>query len=184
MASSRAPAVTAWGSDRRDSVGGGWRTRRLFMRRSVSRTLFGVEYPFRPLDLREILITISGESNEGSSLAGVPAAGPFEEPRRGRRLGRAPWGVARRADGAARFGEFFPPAAGSVRMKRVDLLSSAPGAADPVAEVRRLRRQLRRERARRQAAESMGEPMTVDLNGPVRQLRTAHVELLERADQS
>ena len=66
----------------------------------------------------------------------------------------------------------------------MDLLSSAPGAADPVAEVRRLRRQLRRERARRQAAESMGERATADLYDPVRQLRTAHVELLERADQT
>ena len=69
-------------------------------------------------------------------------------------------------------------------MKRVDLLSSATGAADPVAEVRRLRRQLRRERARRQAAESMGERATADLYDPVRQLRSAHVELLERADQT
>ena len=66
----------------------------------------------------------------------------------------------------------------------MDLLSSAPGAADPVAEVRRLRRQLRRERARRQAAETMGERATADLYAPVRQLRTAHVELLERADQT
>ena len=62
--------------------------------------------------------------------------------------------------------------------------ASATGSADPVAEVRRLRRQLRRERARRQAAESIGERATADLYDSVRELRTAQVELLERADQT
>ena len=73
--------------------------------------------------------------------------------------------------------------AGQDQVSGMDLLSTVPGA-DPIAEVRRLRRQLRRERARRQAAESMGERATADLYGPVRQLRHAHVELLERADQT
>ncbi|MEO7350910.1 MAG: GAF domain-containing sensor histidine kinase [Marmoricola sp.] len=64
----------------------------------------------------------------------------------------------------------------------MDLMST--GSADPIAEVRRLRRQLARERARRQAAESIGERATTDLYDSVRELRTAQVELLERADQT
>jgi signal transduction histidine kinase len=64
----------------------------------------------------------------------------------------------------------------------MDLMST--GSADPIAEVRRLRRQLARERARRQAAESIGERATSDLYDSVRELRTAQVELLERADQT
>ena len=62
--------------------------------------------------------------------------------------------------------------------------SSTTGSADPAAEVRRLRRQLQRERARRRAAESIGERATADLYESVRELRTAQVELLERADQT
>ena len=65
-----------------------------------------------------------------------------------------------------------------------DLMSNPTGAADPIAEVRRLRRELRRERARRQAAESIGERATADLYDSVRELRTAQAELLERADQA
>lgn len=67
---------------------------------------------------------------------------------------------------------------------RVDLVSPDTGSGDPIAEVRRLRRQLRRERARRQAAESIGERVTADLYDSVRELRTAQVDLLERADQT
>jgi two-component system phosphate regulon sensor histidine kinase PhoR len=63
-------------------------------------------------------------------------------------------------------------------------VSSSTGSADPLAEVRRLRRQLARERARRQAAESIGERATADLYDSVRELRSAQVELLERSDQS
>lgn len=65
----------------------------------------------------------------------------------------------------------------------MDLMHST-GSADPMAEVRRLRRQLARERARRQAAESIGERATEDLYDSVRELRTAQVELLESADQT
>ncbi|MCW2712483.1 MAG: hypothetical protein JWP24_2677, partial [Marmoricola sp.] len=65
----------------------------------------------------------------------------------------------------------------------MDVISSN-GAADAVAEVRRLRRQLARERARRRAAESLGERATADLYDWVRELRSAHVELIERADQA
>ena len=66
----------------------------------------------------------------------------------------------------------------------MELLSStSSGPADPVTEVRRLRRQLRREQARRQAAESIGERATADLYDSVRELRSAQAELLEKADQ-
>jgi two-component system phosphate regulon sensor histidine kinase PhoR len=65
----------------------------------------------------------------------------------------------------------------------VEVLSSTDSA-DPVAEVRRLRRQLRRERALRQAAETMGERANAELYASVRELRSAQVELLERADQT
>jgi signal transduction histidine kinase len=65
----------------------------------------------------------------------------------------------------------------------VEVLSSTDSA-DPAAEVRRLRRQLRRERALRQAAEAMGERANAELNASVRELRSAQVELLERADQT
>ncbi|ROR92003.1 sensor histidine kinase [Nocardioides aurantiacus] len=66
----------------------------------------------------------------------------------------------------------------------MELLSSeTSGSADPVTEVRRLRRQLRREQARRQAAESIGERATADLYDSVRELRSAQAELLEKADQ-
>jgi two-component system phosphate regulon sensor histidine kinase PhoR len=63
-------------------------------------------------------------------------------------------------------------------------LRSSTGSADPMAEVRRLRRQLARERARRLAAESIGERATADLYDSVRKLRSSRVELLERADQT
>ncbi len=67
---------------------------------------------------------------------------------------------------------------------RMELLSSTTtGPADPAAEVRRLRRQLRREQVRRQAAESIGERATADLYESVRELRGAQAELLEKADQ-
>jgi signal transduction histidine kinase len=62
--------------------------------------------------------------------------------------------------------------------------SSWTGSADPVAEVRHLRRQLARERARRRAAESVGERDTADFYDSVRQLRSAHADLLEAEDQS
>jgi two-component system phosphate regulon sensor histidine kinase PhoR len=62
--------------------------------------------------------------------------------------------------------------------------SSTAGSADPIAEVRRLRRQLAQERARRQMAESVGERATADLTQSVRELRSAQVDLLERSDQS
>ncbi len=63
-------------------------------------------------------------------------------------------------------------------------MSSTAESADTIAEVRRLRRQLARERARRQAAETLGERVTADLSESVRDLRTAQVELLERAEQT
>ena len=65
----------------------------------------------------------------------------------------------------------------------MEVLSSTDSA-DPAAEVRRLRRQLRRERALRQAAEAMGERANAELYASVRELRSAQVELLERADQT
>ena len=64
------------------------------------------------------------------------------------------------------------------------LMSSSTGSANPIAEVRRLRRQLAQERARRQAAESIGERATADLYDSVRELRSSQLELLERADQA
>lgn len=66
----------------------------------------------------------------------------------------------------------------------MELVSDTVESTDPVAEVRRLRRQLRREQARRQAAESIGERATADLYDSVRELRNAQAELLERADQA
>jgi two-component system phosphate regulon sensor histidine kinase PhoR len=66
----------------------------------------------------------------------------------------------------------------------MDLMSSSTGSADPIAEVRRLRRQLARERARRQAAESSDDRSTADIYDSVRELRSAQVDLLERADQT
>jgi two-component system phosphate regulon sensor histidine kinase PhoR len=62
--------------------------------------------------------------------------------------------------------------------------STTTQSADAHAEVRRLRRQLARERARRQAAESLGERQTAALSSSVRELRSAQVDLLERADQT
>jgi two-component system phosphate regulon sensor histidine kinase PhoR len=67
----------------------------------------------------------------------------------------------------------------------MDVLQDRPDAVlDPVAEVRRLRRQLRREQARRLAAETIGERATADLYESVRELRVAQSELLERTDQA
>jgi two-component system, OmpR family, phosphate regulon sensor histidine kinase PhoR len=64
----------------------------------------------------------------------------------------------------------------------MDVLSSQ-AETDPVAEVRRLRRQLRRERALRQTAETVGARATAHLHDSVRGMRSAQAELLERADQ-
>ncbi len=64
------------------------------------------------------------------------------------------------------------------------MTSSWTGSADPVAEVRRLRRQLARERALRRAAESTGERDTADFYDSVRQLRSTQSDLLEGEDQS
>jgi two-component system phosphate regulon sensor histidine kinase PhoR len=68
----------------------------------------------------------------------------------------------------------------------MELVSSSSSAesTDPAVEVHRLRRQLRREQARRQATENIGERATADLYDSVRELRSAQVELLERADQT
>ena len=52
------------------------------------------------------------------------------------------------------------------------------------AQVDRLQRQLERERARRIAAERLGEQATAELYDSLRELRTAHSELIERTDQS
>ena len=65
----------------------------------------------------------------------------------------------------------------------MDLIHSAPGSADPVAEVRRLRRELRRERARRQAAESLGARASADLYDSVLEMRSAQADLLDHPDQ-
>ena len=65
----------------------------------------------------------------------------------------------------------------------MDVLSSSAEAADPVAEVRRLRRQLRRERALRQTAEIVGARATAHLHDSVRGMRSTQADLLERADQ-
>ncbi len=66
----------------------------------------------------------------------------------------------------------------------VEIVSQRTGAADPLEELRRLRRELRRERARRQAAESAGGGVSSELHDSVRDLRSAQGELLERADQA
>jgi two-component system, OmpR family, phosphate regulon sensor histidine kinase PhoR len=65
----------------------------------------------------------------------------------------------------------------------MDRIPSPTGSADPVAEVRRLRRELRRERARRQAAESVGARASADLYDSVLEMRTAQADLLEHPDQ-
>ncbi len=61
----------------------------------------------------------------------------------------------------------------------MDLIHSPTGSADPVAEVRRLRRELRRERARRQAAESVGDRASADLYDSVLEMRSAQADLLD-----
>ena len=58
------------------------------------------------------------------------------------------------------------------------------GAADPVAEVRRLRRELRRERARRLAAESVQARAGVELFDSVRAMRSVQADLLDHPHQS
>ncbi len=65
----------------------------------------------------------------------------------------------------------------------MDLINPPTGSADPVAEVRRLRRELRRERARRLAAESVGARASADLYDSVLEMRSAQAELLDHADQ-
>jgi two-component system phosphate regulon sensor histidine kinase PhoR len=65
----------------------------------------------------------------------------------------------------------------------MDLIHTPTGSADPAAEVRRLRRELRRERARRQAAESVGDRASADLYDSVLEMRSAQAELLEHPDQ-
>jgi len=64
------------------------------------------------------------------------------------------------------------------------VMSSSTESADPIAEVRHLRRQLARERARRRAAESIGERATADFYDSVRELRSAQSDLLDREDQT
>jgi two-component system phosphate regulon sensor histidine kinase PhoR len=65
----------------------------------------------------------------------------------------------------------------------MDLIPRPTGSADPVAEVRRLRRELRRERARRQAAESVEARVSADLYDSVREMRSAQAELLDHPGQ-
>ncbi len=65
----------------------------------------------------------------------------------------------------------------------MDLIPSPTGSADPVAEVRRLRRELRRERARRRAAESIEARASAELFDSVREMRSAQAELLDHPDQ-
>jgi two-component system phosphate regulon sensor histidine kinase PhoR len=65
----------------------------------------------------------------------------------------------------------------------MDLINSPTGSADPVAEVRRLRRELRRERARRQAAESLEDRASVDLYDSVLEMRSAQADLLHHPGQ-
>ena len=65
----------------------------------------------------------------------------------------------------------------------MDLIPSTTGAADPVAEIRRLRRELRRERARRQAAESVGARASTELYDSVREMRSVQADLLDHGDQ-
>jgi signal transduction histidine kinase len=63
------------------------------------------------------------------------------------------------------------------------LFTSPPGAADPVAEVRRLRRELRRERALRAAAESAETRTGAELLESVRELQAAQADLLDHPGQ-
>ncbi len=65
----------------------------------------------------------------------------------------------------------------------MDLINTPTGSADPVAEVRRLRRELRRERARRQAAESVGDRASADLYDSVLEMRSAQADLLDHPGQ-
>jgi two-component system phosphate regulon sensor histidine kinase PhoR len=65
----------------------------------------------------------------------------------------------------------------------MDLIPLPTGSADPVAEIRRLRRELRRERARRQAAESVEARASVELFDTVREMRSAQADLLDHPDQ-
>ncbi|WP_027863530.1 cell wall metabolism sensor histidine kinase WalK [Marmoricola sp. URHB0036] len=65
----------------------------------------------------------------------------------------------------------------------MDLMNTPTGSADPVAEVRRLRRELRRERARRRAAESVEARAGAELYDSVREMRTVQADLLDHPDQ-
>ena len=60
----------------------------------------------------------------------------------------------------------------------MDLIPPPTGSADPVAEVRRLRRELRRERTRRQAAESVEARAGVELYDSVLEMRSLQADLL------
>jgi signal transduction histidine kinase len=63
----------------------------------------------------------------------------------------------------------------------MDLIPPPTGSADPVAEVRRLRRELRRERARRQAAESLEARVGAELYDSVLEMRSVQADLLEQS---
>ena len=65
----------------------------------------------------------------------------------------------------------------------MDLIPAPTGSADPVAEIRRLRRELRRERARRQAAETIEARAGVELYDSVLEMRSVQAELLDHAEQ-
>src|SRR3954467_10604306 len=65
----------------------------------------------------------------------------------------------------------------------MDLINSPTGSADPVAEGRRLRRELRRERALRRAAESVEARASAELFDSVREMRSAQADLLDHPDQ-
>src|SRR3954463_8804994 len=65
----------------------------------------------------------------------------------------------------------------------MDLINSPTGSADPVAEVRRLRRELRRGRALLGAAESVEARASAELYDSVREMRSAQADLLDHPDQ-
>ena len=65
----------------------------------------------------------------------------------------------------------------------MDLIPAPTGSADPVAEIRRLRRELRRERARRQAAETIEARAGVELYDSVLEMRSVQAELLDHPEQ-
>ena len=65
----------------------------------------------------------------------------------------------------------------------MDLIPRSTGSADPVAEIRRLRRELRRERARRRAAESVEARASAELFDSVREMRSVQADLLAHPEQ-